>query len=77
MTDFGSPMFAPECFDANGDFKDIAIGTGPYKITKNVMNKYVVLKCNDNYWGEKGKIKDFVVRNIPNTDTRYAALKSG
>lgn len=43
MTDFGSPMFAPECFDANGDFKDIAIGTGPYKITENVMNKYVVL----------------------------------
>ena len=41
------------------------------------MNKYVVLKCNDNYWGEKGKIKNFVVRNIPNTDTRYAALKSG
>lgn len=55
MTDFGSPMFAPECFDANGDFKDIAIGTGPYKITKNVMNKYVVLKCNDNYWGEKAR----------------------
>lgn len=77
MTDFGSPMFAPECFDANGDFKDIAIGTGPYKITENVMNKYVVLRRNDNYWGEKGKIKDFVVRNIPNTDTRYAALKSG
>ena len=77
MTDFGSPMFAPECFDANGDFKDIAVGTGPYKITKNVMNKYVVLKCNDNYWGEKGKIKTFIVRKIPNTDTRYAALKSG
>jgi len=77
MTDFGSPMFAPECFDANGDFKDIAIGTGPYKITKNVMNKYVVLRRNDNYWGEKGKIKTFIVRKIPNTDTRYAALKSG
>ena len=77
MTDFGSPMFAPECFDANGDFKDIAIGTGPYKITENVMNKYVVLRRNDNYWGEKGKIKTFIVRKIPNTDTRYAALKSG
>ena len=77
MTDFGSPMFAPECFDDNGDFKEIAIGTGPYKITENALNKYVVLKRNDNYWGEKGKIKDFIVRNIPNTDTRYAALKSG
>ena len=77
MTDFGSPMFAPECFDDNGNFKEIAIGTGPYKITENALNKYVVLKRNDNYWGEKGKIKDFIVRNIPNTDTRYAALKSG
>ena len=77
MTDFGSPMFAPECFDDNGNFKEIAIGTGPYKITENALNKYVVLERNDNYWGEKGKIKDFIVRNIPNTDTRYAALKSG
>ena len=77
MTDFGSPMFAPECFDDNGNFKEIAIGTGPYKITENALNKYVVLERNDNYWGEKGKIKNFIVRNIPNTDTRYAALKSG
>ena len=77
MTDFGSPMFAPECFDDNGNFKEIAIGTGPYKITENALNKYVVLERNDNYWGEKGKIKNFIVRNVPNTDTRYAALKSG
>lgn len=77
MTDFGSPMFAPECFDDNGNFKEIAIGTGPYKITENALTKYVVLKRNDNYWGKKGKIKNFIVRNIPNTDTRYAALKAG
>ena len=77
MTDFGSPIYAPECFDEDGNFRSVAIGTGPYKITENVLNKYVVLKRNDNYWGEKGKIKDFIVRNIPNTDTRYAALKSG
>ena len=55
----------------------MAIGTGPYKITENAINKYVVLERNDNYWGEKGKIKKFIVRTIPNTDTRYAALKSG
>ena len=77
MTDFGSPMFALECFDDNGNFKEIAIGTGPYKITENALTKYVVLKRNDNYWGKKGKIKNFIVRNIPNTDTRYAALKAG
>ena len=37
MTDFGSPMFAPECFDEDGNFKEIAIGTGPYKITENIL----------------------------------------
>lgn len=77
MQDFGSPIFAPECFDEDGNFKAVAIGTGAYKIKENAINKYVVLERNDNYWGEKGKIKEFVVRNIPNTDTRYAALKSG
>lgn len=77
MTDFGSPIYAPECFDEDGNFKRVAIGTGPYKITENAINKYVVLERNDNYWGEKGKIKKFIVRTIPNTDTRYAALKSG
>lgn len=77
MTDFGSPIYAPECFDEDGNFRSIAIGTGPYKITENALNKYVVLERNDNYWGEKGKIKKFIVRTIPNTDTRYAALKSG
>ncbi len=77
MTDFGSPMYAPECFDAAGNFKMIAIGTGPYKITENVLNKYVLLERNDSYWGTKGKIKRFIIRNIPNADTRYAALKSG
>ena len=77
MTDFGSPIYAPECFAEDGNFKSIAIGTGPYKIVENALNKYAVLERNDNYWGERGKIKKFVIRTIPNTDTRYAALKSG
>ena len=77
MTDFGSPIYAPECFAEDGNFKSIAIGTGPYKIVENALNKYVVLERNDNYWGAQGKIKKFVIRTIPNTDTRFAALKSG
>lgn len=77
MTDFGSPIFAPECFDDDGNFKEYALGTGPYKIEENALNKYITLKRNDNYWGSTGKIEKFIIKNIPNTDTRYAALKSG
>lgn len=77
MTDFGSPIYAPECFAEDGNFNGIAIGTGPYKITENVWNKYVVIERNENYYGEPAKIKKFILRNIPSTDARYAALKSG
>ena len=77
MTDFGSPIYAPECFAEDGNFKTFAIGTGPYRIIENKLNSHVKIECYDNYWGEKGKIKTFIVRKIPNTDTRYAALKSG
>lgn len=76
MTDFGSPIYAPECFDEAGNFNGVAIGTGPYKITENILNKYVVLERNENYYGDKAKIKNIIVRSIPSTDARYAALKS-
>ncbi len=77
MTDFGSPMFAPECFDANGDFKDIAIGTGPYKITKNVMNKYVFLNAIPPFLADEiKKDKRFAVASNKSTMIRYLALNN-
>lgn len=77
MMDFGSAMFAPECLAENGDFNGIAIGTGPYKIAENQLNKFVRLARNENYYGEKAHIPEITVRAIPNADARYAALKSG
>lgn len=77
MMDFGSPMYAPECFDEDGNFNGIALGTGPYRITENVLNKYVKLERNDNYYGDKARIPSYIVRMIPNADVRYAALKAG
>ena len=76
MVDFGSPIFAPSCLDEKGNFKGIAIGTGPYKIERNELEKYVILVRNDDYYGEKGKIKRFMIKNIPNPDVRFSALKA-
>lgn len=77
MMDFGSPIFAPSCFATDGSFNQVAIGTGPYKIKNNVLNKYVELERYENYYGDKAKIKYITVRNIPNADVRYSALKAG
>lgn len=77
MMDFGSAMFAPSCLAEDGNFKNIAIGTGPYKIIENNLNKYVKLQRFSNYYSEKAKIQEIVVKNIPSVDSRYSALKSG
>lgn len=77
MMDFGSAIFSPYCFNENGDFNGVAIGTGPYRIVENQLNKYVKLQRFSNYYGEKAKIQEIVVKNIPSVDSRYSALKSG
>lgn len=77
MMDFGSPMYAPECFTKDGYYNGFAIGTGPYKIKENALNKYVRLEKFDDYWGEKAHIKEFVIKSIPSPEVRYAALKAG
>lgn len=77
MMDFGSPMYAPECLDEEGHFNGFAIGTGQYIIKENVLNKYVRLVKNENYYGKKAHINEFIIRSIPSAEVRYAALKAG
>lgn len=77
MVNFGSAIYSPNCFDENGDFNGICIGTGPFRITENVLDEYVLLERFDEYWGEPAKAKNIRVRVIPDADTRFSALKSG
>lgn len=76
MTNFGSAMFSPGCFDENYNFTGIAQGTGPFKIAENVLDQYVLLERNEEYWGEKAAAKTIRVKTIPDVNTRFSALKS-
>ncbi|MBN1903790.1 MAG: ABC transporter substrate-binding protein [Deltaproteobacteria bacterium] len=53
------------------------VGSGPYIFEKWDVGREVVLKRNENYWGEKPKIKKVVYRFISNTVAGLQALRAG
>lgn len=72
-------MISPKAMK-NGTTKDgveAYIGTGPYKLEKNVTDEYAVFVANEDYWGEKPKIKRILVKVIPDNQTRIMALEKG
>ena len=77
MVNFGSPIYSPKGFDDEGNFNGICMGTGPFKITENVLDEYVLLERFDDYYGEPAKAKTIRVKVIPDADTRFSALKAG
>ncbi|MGH9223878.1 MAG: ABC transporter substrate-binding protein [Acidimicrobiales bacterium] len=52
-------------------------GTGPYKYVSYVEKQTAVFERNENYWGEKPKVKRFEIQFIPDPVARLQALKSG
>jgi peptide/nickel transport system substrate-binding protein len=65
---FGYPAYATEH----------PTGTGPYRFTKfDSANQTVTLERNENYWGEKAKVKTIIFKQIPEENARKQELRSG
>jgi peptide/nickel transport system substrate-binding protein len=58
-------------------FMQKPIGSGPFKFVELKPNDRVVLEANPNYWGDKPKVQQLIIRYIPDAATRAAALKAG
>ncbi|HET8658310.1 MAG TPA: ABC transporter substrate-binding protein [Micromonosporaceae bacterium] len=53
-------------------------GTGPYKFVKwDTANKTITLERNENYHGDKAKIKTLIFRTISDLNARKQALRAG
>jgi peptide/nickel transport system substrate-binding protein len=77
-------MASPKAIKENvDDFWQNPIGTGPYKFVKWERNAEVDLEANDDWWGSDipasqggggPKLKQAVIRSIPDNTSRVAAL---
>ena len=53
------------------------IGTGPYKYVSRSPQENIVLERFDDYWGEKAKIKNVVLKIVADADTIVMNLEGG
>ena len=53
-------------------------GTGPFKFkTWDLANKSLTIERNEDYWGDKAKLKTVIFRTISDENARKQALRSG
>lgn len=58
-------------------FKDLAVGTGPYKLVEYKADEYYKYKANKNYWRGVPQVDELTLIMIKDPQTMYTALKTG
>ncbi|MEJ7793050.1 MAG: ABC transporter substrate-binding protein [Gaiellaceae bacterium] len=65
-------------FSPSGTFgTEHPIGTGPFEFVSWTRNDRLVLKRNEDYWGDKAKLDELIIRPIADNAARLQALQSG
>jgi len=83
MAEFHFGMMAPTSVSPVGDPNGTLItpiGTGPFKVVDYKKDQYSTYEPNMYWYNERGikpKFKEFVLKVIPDEDTRIMALRSG
>jgi len=72
-------MASPTALEKYGnvDFANHPVGTGPFILQSETRGQQMVLTANPNYWDGAPKISKLILKPIPDSATRLAALKSG
>ena len=63
--------------EAGDDYANQPVGTGAYKFVSWRKNQDITLVRNDEYFGEKAKVENLIIRIIPEGATMIAELQTG
>jgi len=71
-------MASPTALEKYGkDFSQNPVGTGPFKLKSLSRGQQAVFEANPDYWGGAPKLKQLVLKPMPEVSARLAALRSG
>ncbi|MEW6266202.1 MAG: ABC transporter substrate-binding protein [Thermodesulfobacteriota bacterium] len=71
-------MISPKAIERYGtEIGHHAVGTGKFVLKEWIPKEKIVLLKNENYWGEKPKLNQVLLRPIPEEGTRTMAFESG
>jgi peptide/nickel transport system substrate-binding protein len=69
---------SPEAVKKYGkEFPNHPSGTGPFKFVSMQQGQEFVMEKNDKYWGSIPKVDKVILRPVPDSSARLAALQSG
>ncbi len=71
------PKAYTEALPTPEDFSKAPIGTGPWKLKAHNIGRTLELERFDDFWGEKPKVKNLVLKMIIEPATRVNALVTG
>jgi peptide/nickel transport system substrate-binding protein len=71
-------IMSPDAIKEHGEdvFKN-PVGTGAFEFVEWIKDDKIVLKKNENYWGEEPKLDEIIFRTIPDNSARLLELQSG
>ncbi|MHB8062231.1 MAG: ABC transporter substrate-binding protein [Ruminiclostridium sp.] len=74
----GAPIVSPKALqDNSNNVNEHPVGTGPYTFVSWTKSQNVVLKRNDNYWGDKAVTQNIIFKFISDNSARVVALNNG
>ena len=64
-------------YGSGKDFNRSLVGSGPFRFVRAELDKEVVIERNEQYWGEKPKLRRVRFAVVPDTTTRALELDKG
>lgn len=68
---------ADTTLEADQEYWNKPIGTGPFVITEYVANDRFVFERNENYWGEPAKLQTLTMKQVTDVNGKITALANG